>query len=335
MRLIIVELKRLWSRRLVWITAFGLLAILTLPVLQAFEDSKPPSKEDQANSQLFYEQSLESWQENGEADLADCLEQEAAEELATGVISPGYVCDHIREPVMSDHESWYQPFPDASDSALSGVSGILIFAGLLIGASFISAEIGTGALGNWLTFEPRRTRVFFSKVAAVALGVVPIAVACLLFLEGGLALVYSMNGALGSVPGAMWLGILWTGLRVIALTMMGAVGGLALGTLTKHTAAALGVAISYMIVVESMIVGGVSDAFNRFQGWLVSFNLAAFSQNGLEYSYQVCEPQSGLELMCTEVEKHISGGSAAVYLLTLLAVFVLAAWLVFRRRDVN
>lgn len=53
---------------------------------------------------------------------------------------------------------------------VQGSSYVLAFAAFLIGASFVGAEFSSGAIGNWLTFEPRRLRVYGSKLLAAATG---------------------------------------------------------------------------------------------------------------------------------------------------------------------
>ncbi len=335
MRLINAELKRFWSRRLVWITAVSLLAFLTFPLLQAYEDARPANQEEQARSEQFYQKDVQHWDEIGRANKAACYAKYDALQLVSDERVSYNGCDNLREPVLADFSKRVFSFDEGSVSALTSAALMFIFAGLLIGASFIAAEIKTGALGNWLTFEPRRTRVFFSKVVAVALGVGSLALACLLFFESALFLIYGANGSLGAMTGVMWMTILWTALRIMALTMMGAVGGLTLGLITKHTAAALCVASGYMIVVDTLILGESPSVPGSVQGWLVSSHLSAFADNGMTYSYSGCEKESGMQEVCAIVEKHISLGDATVYLLGLLAVFVLVAWLVFRRRDVN
>src|ERR671916_825277 len=53
-----------------------------------------------------------------------------------------------------------------------------------LGVSFVTAEVTSGALGLWLTFEPRRQRVYWSKAVAAALGTLPFTVVGLAALVG-------------------------------------------------------------------------------------------------------------------------------------------------------
>ena len=45
------------------------------------------------------------------------------------------------------------------------LTGLVAF---LVAASFVGAEFTTGSLANWLTFVPRRSTVFVSKLTVVA-----------------------------------------------------------------------------------------------------------------------------------------------------------------------
>ena len=41
---------------------------------------------------------------------------------------------------------------------------LLALAALVLGAGFAASEFSTGSIGTWLTFEPRRLRVYGSKL---------------------------------------------------------------------------------------------------------------------------------------------------------------------------
>jgi len=79
MRLLRVELRRLFSRRLVVLTMLGALAASLLVLWAAWDSSQPMSDADLALAEEMYEQDLAYWEEHGEEDMAQCLEDEAAE----------------------------------------------------------------------------------------------------------------------------------------------------------------------------------------------------------------------------------------------------------------
>lgn len=69
-------------------------------------------------------------------------------------------------------------------------------------------------------------------------------------------------------------------------------------------------------------------------GWLATVNIRAFIENGVMYGYEKCVQRATGE-SCDWVERELAFGNSAIFLLVLIAVLVLSAWLVFRRRDVN
>lgn len=336
MRLINVELQRFWSRKLMWVTAIGLLAVLAISFIGSYSSSKPPSQAEMEQQEQQFQDEVRYWEEQGEEDRALCLEDEERERIAQDDPEVDFGCEYMTAPDRedwfgSDGYNWRSTFESDSEFALQFLALPILAAAVLMGTSFISAEIGTGALGNWLTFEPRRTRVFFSKAAALALGVLPITVLTLLLWFGGTLGAFAINDAIGAITGPLWSTLLWSALRTAVLAIVAAIGGYALATLTKSTAATLGVLFAYIVVAE-----GALHAFRpMWQPWLVSVNIRAFIDGGVMYGYEKCVPQGGSELRCDWVDKELAFGNSTVFLAVLISVLVVAAWFVFRRRDVN
>lgn len=335
MRLISVELKRFRSRRLVWITAVGLLVILGFTLLQSFVSSVPPSGAELAEMEQAYQDDVQYWEENGEKDKAACLESQELDRIDEDDPTLDYGCDQMGPPDRDEffgtgQYGWRTNFESDAAFSLTFFALPALAAAVLIGASFMSAEIGTGALGNWLTFEPRRTRVFFSKAAGLSLGVLPITVVLLLLWFGGSLAVYAINGAVGTPSADLWESLIWTGVRIALFSVAAALGGFALATLTKSAAATLGVLFGYMVVLETAL-----QSFKPgWQPWLISVNIRAFLDGGTEYAYEDCA-QVTSDMQCEWVEKQLEFSSSLIYFAVLLSVAVVAAWLVFRRRDVN
>lgn len=334
MRLINVELKRFWSRKLVWITTIGLLVIFAFTMLQSFSSSRPASPAELAQQEESFQQELQYWEENGEEDKAACFEDEERDRVDQDEPGLDYGCEQMGPP---DRDEWFgmgefgwrSTFESESVFSLQFFALPILAGAVLIGASFISAEIGTGALGNWLTFEPRRTRVFFSKAAGLSLGVLPITVMLLLLWFGGSLAVYTINDAMGASSDGLWETLIWTAVRTALFSVVAAIGGFALATLTKSAAATLGVLFGYMVVLETAL-----QTFKpALQPWLISVNVRAFLEDGTLYSYEKC---TNVETMqCDWIEKQLDFSSSVIFLAVLISVLVVAAWLVFRRRDVN
>src|SRR5690606_27454964 len=105
----------------------------------------------------------------------------------------------------------------------------------------------TGAISTWLSFEPRRVRVYTSKLLAAALGVLPVVVLAVAVFIAGSTLVARHFDLAGTMTGADRQDIAWMGLRVVGLAAMAALVGAALGVLLRHTAAVLGLGVGLLI----------------------------------------------------------------------------------------
>ncbi len=323
-RLLRVELTRFRSRRFTLVATLGIFAVALLLLFSAWDSSRPASASEVAN----FNASVQDWEENGDQYIAECLEGEKAD----AEINPGadWGCDGYAAPQLADFTSRSPTFADSAVNVLPTFGLVLVLAAFAMGVSFIAAEFSSGAIGNWLTFEPRRGRVYGTKVGASGLAVLPIAVVAGAFVVGGVWLVNSLNEHLGTVTADTWRDVAVSGSRVLAATVAFAVLGVALGAIVRHTAAALGIVLGYTLVVEG-IVGGL---FQWTQPWLLQLNLRAILENGAAYGRSVCENGPSGQT-CSWVETTVSFGHGATVVGVVVGVAVLVAALVFRRRDVS
>ena len=74
------------------------------------------------------------------------------------------------EPKLENWLGGAPSFDRDTSGLLTSISVVFVLAPLLLAGSFVSAEFSTGSIGNWLTFAPRRVRVYLSKVLAAAVG---------------------------------------------------------------------------------------------------------------------------------------------------------------------
>jgi ABC-2 type transport system permease protein len=205
------------------------------------------------------------------------------------------------------------------------------FAAFLIGASFVGAEFSSGAIGNWLTFEPRRLRVYAGKLVAAAAGMAPLAVVVLTVVVGGTWLIVGYYGSTAGTTAKVWGDLAGTAGRTVVLTAAaGALGGVA-ALLLRHTAAAIGVAMAYLVVVEGMFGGFLAG----HQPWLVKLNLDAWVAHGAKYYVNICEGSPDGMYNCSDSEKVLSFAHGATYLGIIAAVLIVGGALVFNRRDIN
>ncbi|WP_127130522.1 ABC transporter permease subunit [Georgenia sp. SYP-B2076] len=327
-RLTKVEVRRLFSRRLVVLAMVAGLLVSALALVGVWQQSRPMSAAEQRQAAAYYEQAVADWEENGETWFADCLDAQAAEREATGT-DVDYGCQNA-PPQEADFYRAPPPLEQTMPSLLSMHANLLIFLALLVGATATAAELSTGALGTWLTFEPRRLRVYGSKVLASGAGVLPFAVLAIVVVVVGAWAIAAAVGQAGGMTGAAWSDTRWTAGRVAAITAVSAMVGAALGILLRHTAAVLGAVVGYVVVVEG-ILGGL---FRGTQPWLLTTNIRSWTDNGTTYPVEDCTTD-GTGTMCSYVEHTLSFGHSVAYLLALAAVLIAVVALVFRRRDVS
>ncbi|MFG1814411.1 ABC transporter permease subunit [Kribbella sp. NPDC049174] len=327
-RLTKVELRRLTARRLTVIGVLGVLVITALLLLATWFEARPQSEAEQRSSQAQYEAAHRYWEEHADEDRVRCTEdwqkqpdpKPSLEELCS---YPEPTVDQFGKPRMV--------FAEAMPELLLGTSYLLVFAAFLIGASFVGAEFSTGAIGNWLTFEPRRLRVYGSKLLAAAIGLAPVAAVVLAIVLFGTYLIVDQLGDTSGTTGKVWGDLVATGGRAVLLIAMGAALGGVVGLLLRHTAAAIGVAMGYLVLIEGVFAGFL----NKAQPWLVKLNFDAFVRHDTTYYLNECSTGGDGSYMCNSIEKTLSFEHGAWYLGILTVVLVLLGGAVFYRRDVS
>ena len=327
MRLFRVELRRLFSRRLVVLATAGAVVVTGMLLFGFWQSTQPMSGAERAQAQTEYERARADWEENGEDHLAQCLADEELERETTGR-DVDFGCED-----MEPKKEWFlysaPPLEESLPGVLSGGAYQLLFLAFLVGATFTAAEASTGSLSNWLTFEPRRLRVYGSKLLAAAVGVLPVTAVLLGVVVAGAWAIAGSFGLADGMTARDWSVAAATAGRILALCAVVAAVAAALGFLLRHTAAVLGVAVGWVLVVELMLSGYLE----RFQPWLVGKNVDGWISRGTTYFVNTCTTDS-TGTLCEYTETSLAFGHSAAYLLVLAALLVLTGALVFRRRDV-
>lgn len=328
-RLAKVELRRLFSRRLTSIALLGAVAVTGMILFGAYQQAKPLSGQQLAFQRAQFDQVHQNWELNGVQQFKECLKQQAM--IQKSDPKANFRCGDM-EPKW---ENWGKPrvkFADLMHSTLLNWSYLIAFFGFLIGAGFVAAEFSSGSMGNWLTFEPRRIRVYASKLAAAGLGLIPATVALLGLLIGGVWLITVHYGSTVGTTAKMWSDLGFMAGRSLVLAVVAAVAGAAMGTLLRHTAAVIGVALGYLVLVEA-IFGQLMQ--RSAQPWLLRLNMEGWLQHGTKYFIQTCKTDSLGNYRCDGVEKLLGFGHVSAYLGLLVALVVGLSAMVFQRRDVN
>ena len=328
MRLTRVEMRRLFSRRLTAIALLGAVVITGILLFGSYQTAIPLSGPEMASQRASFDQARKDWEANGQQQMADCLAS-LPESQRTDPKSAG-MCTQI-EPTWAN---WGKPeakFTEMMPGVLAGGALMLAFVGFLISAGFVAAEFSTGSMANWLTFEPRRLRVYASKLGAPALGLIPVTVALLGVLTAGTWLLVDHFASTAGTTTKVWVNLAQTGGRAVALAAAAALAGAAIGMLLRHTAAVLGIAAGYLILVE----GVFGQALQGAQPWLLKLNFTAWLEHGTKYYALSCKTDAKGNYVCENVEKLLTFGHSSAYLGIMVVFLVGLAAVVFRRRDVS
>ena len=318
-RLVAAEISRLFSRRFTAIALIALLLGLGGYQLVVNVSLSPATGEQLAAAQRAYEQSHKDWVDNHEKYERDCRDTGGTPEECT-----------IPEPTLADFSAGPMPFKEAARTALEVSTVVVALAAFMIAASFIGAEYSSGSIANWLTFVPRRGRVFWSKLLTV-LGFAALlgafAGALVLFAAAALARLYGSPiesvAELGAMGGR---GVL----AVIGFTVLGFCAAL----LTRRTAGAIGVLLGYAVIwfVRNGPLSSLAWA-QRLTPWTPEASLAAIVEHGYTYSVPI-EKVTPEGATIEWVERTVSLTYGAIYWSILITLVIIASLLIFRRRDV-
>ena len=328
MRLTRVELRRLFSRRLTAIALLGALAVTGLMLFGTFTEAKPLSGAELTSQRAQFDQAQKDWAANGAQQVADCQTQQAAAQKTDPKAVFG--CDQM-EPKWANWGKPVAKFTEMMPNILLAGSYLLAFVAFVVGAGFVAAEFSSGSMANWLTFEPRRMRVYVSKLAAAGLGLIPATVALLGLLTAGVWLIVRHFSPTVGTTAKTWGDLGEMGARSLALALAATVTGAAIGVLLRRTVAVLGIAVGYLVLVE----GVFGQALQGARPWLLQLNVNAWLQHGATYFIQTCKTDAQGGYSCQGVEKVLSFGHSSAYLGLLVVFAVSLAALVFRRRDVS
>lgn len=326
-RLTIVELRRLGLRRLVWMALVLAVAVIGL-TLYGVNDMVRSSSADLANAEQYYQDALRDWEANGEMYLEQCLQDQEREREATGDQALDFGCEQMVAPQLSDFQWGPESLFRQLAELLSQLVFPMLFLVLLVGATATGAEFGARTMGTWLTFEPRRDRVFASKVLAPGLWALPVSAGYLALVVLGVSAIFRFHGVDDHISNAEWGDLAWMGLRSVALLAVVAVTGAAVGLAVRHTAAVLGLAAGYLVAVEMLL----AQFFPGMGRYALSNNILGWVQGGHQWETWTCPPGGG---ECVSVLHEVSTTHAGTVLAVVVGASVLLSWLLFRRADVN
>jgi ABC-2 type transport system permease protein len=319
-RLIWAEITRLLSRRLTGIAMIVMLLGVAGYQLVVNDALSPPSSEERAVAERSYRQAHQDWTAGRKQYQQECRDTGAPPEECV-----------IPEPMLAEFTGDSTPFKEAASAALKLSTVFVALVMFTIAASFIGAEYSSGSISNWLTFIPRRSHVFWSKLLTVA-GFAALVgmVASTLVLGASLVLARLHRSDIEAVPELAGVGV--RGVLTIAVL---AIFGFCVGLLTRHTAGAIGILIATFVAwfVRSGELSSQAWA-HRITPWTPEGNLAAIVDRGYTYAVPV-EKVTPDGVHVELLERTVSFTHGMVYWSIILTLVIMGSLLIFRRRDVT
>jgi ABC-2 type transport system permease protein len=323
--LVRAELLRIRSRRLTWVALGAVLVVILLTQLAVYSSVRPLTAGELAESRSAFEQAQQDYAQN-KAEY-DRQEQQCRDEGGTEE-----ECDYF-EPRQEDYVARsVSTFSQAADLAVTVTVFLAALSLLFLSASLVGADFSSGAMANWLSFLPERTKVYVSKlVAAVLAGAVLTGVLSALAL-GLTTVVTRIAGAEVEQSGAAWAMVG----RGVLVGVVAVLLGFGIAMLTRHTIAAVGAVLAYLFLsfVYNILIFLV-PAVQGLQGVLPENQALALLNRGHTYVTYVNEATSSGQFEQRPVEHTITMVESGLYWLVLLGALVAVTLVVFRRRDVN
>lgn len=310
MDLVRAELSRLLARRFVQLMLFVLVVCFCLTVLVVFGKSKHPTERMWA---VAREQAA-SVQQERQLEYNACLNHPTR---------PVAACETLRtEPVEpEDYLFGVFNFAREIEELVYFLTAFLAFFGFLVAASFIGSELQSGGVVNLLLWRPNRAAVLGAKLG-VALGFVAVvSVAYTAIYVAGFYLLAEATGWVGRVDSpAFWIDLVLLCTRGIILGLVVSAVGFAIATIGRHTAAALGTLIGYIVVWElgaRLIVEtlNINNNTSRDQ-WFLASHVTAWMSGREGYSLTTF-------------------ADSAMTLAVIVAALTALAFVSFRRRDIT
>lgn len=197
----------------------------------------------------------------------------------------------------------------------------LMMIGALLGATFVGGEFSSGSISNLLLFEPRRLRVWATKLAATGLLTLVWAALCVGgFVAGLTALGRSWDS---QAWGSHWLSAMVNlGARNALAVAGAAVVGAALALAVRSTLACISVVIGYLVIEGVAVIA--------FTNQVAEYALSSRLLGVLSGSHLV-EVEDGNRIRQVAVTLQDS----ALMLLGVFLVLCIVSASMFRRRDID
>lgn len=319
MRLLAVELRRIWARR-----AVAVVLLLTVVAAAVLAGSTIWSTRGASNAEVRQaQQQLRAETTAPRGDHQECLADPPAEPSG---LSPEQRCEQLRPRL-----EWFlprAPLEPADELAGSGLALALVLAGaaVVVGTTFAGTDWHSGSVGAQLLFTPRRLALWTAKALAVVLTVflASLAVTAAFWLSLGVAA--DVRGL--AVPSGLLTDVALHGARTVVLASGAALGAYALAMALRSTLVTLAGLFALTVAGQALVA---SLPLARAGRWSLGSNVQAWVLDGHRiFDERICPVPAGT----CDPTYAVSGAQGGTYLLVLLAASVAVSLVTFRRRDV-
>lgn len=328
MRLLRVELRRLFARKAVWLALAAIVVVAGMSLYGVHEQARW-FNDGRGQAQEAYEQALAEWEVHGEEMLQQCLRDQQAERVRSGDPRINFGCSDM-EPRLEHFIGVLPTLLEQYRELLGSLVYPFLFLALAVGSTHVAAEFAHRTMGLWLTFVPRRVPVLVSKLVAPGLAAVPVVALGLLLVLVGVPLLFRWHGIDDGVPSGGWTSLGWMSLRVLVLAVAAGVFGAAAGFLLRHTGAVIGLMVGYLLLAEGIVRSMLQSA----TPYLLGVNIEAFVRHGTTWTEWPMNCDD-VTVPCREILHEVSFTHGVVVLLVVLGTVVALALVRFQRTDVE
>lgn len=328
------EWRRLFTRRVTTVMMAVTILMLTLAGLAVAAHSHPHTPATLARAQAFIAgqraQNLDQCLADARSGLAGPDGQPAPTEAQC------HQQAQLFQPSVEEFQGYQFSFRRDMSTLLVLFGGLLALFGFVVGASFVGVEWSSGGMATVLVWRPRRMRLLAGKLVALLLGVLSIGAVSSIAFTGAMWAVARTRGDAGNLTPGLLSSLALRDVRVLALTLACAAAGFAVASYGRHTAAALGTAIGYVVVVEVALRIVLSAAhIARPERFFLTSYMLAWLNNTTTYAEQAACPVSRFGPRCQPTIWSIGAGHSAVLISAILLATLVAAVIALRRRDIT
>jgi len=323
-QLFAAEWSRLFSRRISLVTAVLVGTMLLFITFGFTLTGSSPTQAEVAEAEQRAVPLAQLWDQRSEhcSRVQSGLEQAApGEDLPRDCdYGPRPTADSLLDYGFSFHRQW--------PSLYYGAAVIFALAGFVLAASFVGVEWSSGGMASLLLWAPRRGSVLAAKLLAALAGVGLLSLVYLTLWTGAFLAISAGNGTVSQMTASEFGSMTLAALRVVFLAMAGTALGFSVASIGRHTSAALGVGITYLLLWEF----GSTVAFTVVEtvDYAEPYRLSSYARAWLSKGVSPDENRVGAAARSTF---HANWETGGLVITVVTAAVAAAAFLAMRRRD--